>query len=63
MQAVARLVHAEWHDSLVREGLAPVGTGAAVTLADSDEPPCPACGSTAGLGSDGTCADCGLQLG
>jgi hypothetical protein len=28
---------------------------------DSDEPPCPACGTAAPL-RDGCCSDCGLQL-
>jgi len=49
----------EWHETLAREGLAPVGATPPAT--DSDEPPCPACGSTGGL-EEGACVECGLQL-
>lgn len=45
---------------LAREGVEPPGATRA-TLADSDEPPCPACGTAAPL-VDGACSDCGLQL-
>jgi hypothetical protein len=48
----------EWQASLEREGLAPL---AAPTSAPGDEPPCPACGATAGLEA-GACVECGLQL-
>lgn len=48
----------EWRDALAREGLTPV----VAPGGDGDEPPCPACGSAAGLDA-GACKDCGLQLG
>jgi hypothetical protein len=49
----------DWHASVEREGLAPP-SAAAPTSPDA-EPPCPACGSTAGLDA-GACRECGLQL-
>jgi hypothetical protein len=42
---------------LEREGTAPV----CARPSDSDEPPCPACGTAAPL-VGGACSDCGLQL-
>lgn len=56
---MAAVLRGEWQASLEREGLAPVT--AAPTAAPGDEPPCPACGSTAGLEA-GACVECGLQL-
>lgn len=45
---------------LEREGTgAPVGLG--VEASEEDEPPCPACGTSAPL-VEGACSDCGLQL-
>jgi hypothetical protein len=49
----------EWAAMLAREGNAPVC--AAAPAADSEDPPCPACGTAAPL-VDGACSDCGLQL-
>jgi hypothetical protein len=49
----------DWLASLEREGIAP--PVAAASPVTSDEPPCPACGSTAGL-DGGACIECGLQL-
>lgn len=43
---------------LEREGNAPV---CATPAAETDEPPCPACGTAAPL-VRGACSDCGLQL-
>lgn len=48
----------DWNDELAREGLAPVTIA---IPADSEELPCPACGTAAPL-VDGACSDCGLQL-
>src|SRR5215208_7036456 len=66
---VAEVMRSDWHDSLVREGLAPmVATSHADADADPDgdadpdaEPPCPACGHAGPL-ADGACADCGLVV-
>lgn len=58
MARVARVMRAEWEDSLALEGLDPVI--AEPVTADGD-PPCPACGTAAPLVS-GACSDCGLQL-
>ncbi|MCC6993742.1 MAG: hypothetical protein IT370_03830 [Deltaproteobacteria bacterium] len=55
---LAALLQESWHDSIAREGVAAVASGAA---AEHDEPPCPACGATAAL-VDGACPDCGLAL-
>jgi predicted amidophosphoribosyltransferase len=44
---------------LAREGTTPVAC--AMPSADTDEPPCPACGTAAPLRA-GACSDCGLQL-
>jgi len=63
------LLQASWHDSIAREGVAPVApvgasdasATASATAAEHDEPPCPACGATAAL-VDGACPDCGLAL-
>jgi len=57
---VAQLLRSEWHDSVAREGLAPVAPVATVPEL-ADEPPCPACGVAAGLEA-GACRECGLQL-
>jgi hypothetical protein len=56
-------MRSDWHASVEREGLAPAATATAVASAVSPdgEPPCPACGSTAGLDA-GACIECGLQL-
>lgn len=51
---MARVLAADWQDSLAREGLAP-----AAGPADG----CPACGATGELTADGECPDCGLVLG
>lgn len=48
----------QWREALEREGLAPV---AITPTGDSEELPCPACGTAAPL-VDGACSDCGLQL-
>ena len=59
---LAALLQASWHDSIAREGVAPVGAvGPGDAAAEHDEPPCPACGATAAL-VDGACPDCGLAL-
>jgi hypothetical protein len=44
---------------LVREGVDPVAPS--MPVAESEEPPCPACGTAAPL-IEGACSDCGLQL-
>jgi hypothetical protein len=56
--AVSEVLRAAWDEALAREGLV-----APATQPAGDEPPCPACGSGAGLAPDGACVDCGLQLG
>jgi hypothetical protein len=58
---VAALLRNDWHESLAREGLAPVAAAPLAAQMPDAEPPCPACGSTAGLDA-GACRDCGLQL-
>lgn len=51
-------MHGAWHDSVAREGLAPV----AIQLdPEAEHLPCPACGTAAPL-IEGACSDCGLQL-
>lgn len=52
------LLREEWHEGLEREGLTPLEV---VAPADTEHPPCPACGTAAAL-VDGACSDCGLQL-
>lgn len=57
---VSRLVHDRWRELALREGT--VGADhPAVVPAETEEAPCPACGSAAALVA-GACADCGLQL-
>lgn len=52
------MLRGEWAAMLAREGnAAPV----CAMPADTDEPPCPACGTAAPL-VRGACSDCGLQL-
>ena len=55
---MAALLRDDWRSSLEREGLAPVNVAIA---GDSEELPCPACGTAAPL-VEGACSDCGLQL-
>ena len=58
MNAVGAILHQDWLQMVEREGLSPVQAAA---RGDTDEPPCPACGTAAPL-VDGACSDCGLQL-
>lgn len=55
---VMALLHARWKALLDQEGTL-IDHGAAG--GESENPPCPACGCTAGL-VEGACAECGLQL-
>ncbi len=56
---VAAVFRQRWSGMLEREGtLEADGTA----TAETDEPPCPACGTAAPL-VDGACGECGLQLG
>jgi hypothetical protein len=50
---VAQVLRGAWHQSLEREGLAPVARASAEA--------CPACGADGDL-VDGACPGCGLQL-
>lgn len=59
MSRVAQVLRGEWSEMIAREGNAPPSRAA--PAADTDEPPCPACGHAAAL-VDGCCADCGLHL-
>lgn len=57
---VTHLVHERWRVLALREGT--VGSGhPAVARQETEEPPCPACGTAAAL-VGGACSDCGLQL-
>lgn len=56
---VTGLLQQNWLESLEREGLTLPPLSA--YRSDSDEPPCPACGTAAPL-VKGACSDCGLQL-
>ncbi len=55
---VMAMMHARWQSLLDQEGTLPDREGAG---ADSEDPPCPACGHAAPL-VDGACKECGLQL-
>ena len=56
---ISALQRERWEQSLALEGLAPVvGAG---EVGETEEPPCPACGTAAPL-VEGACSDCGLQL-
>jgi hypothetical protein len=57
---LSALLHAGWREALEREGLAPVAMAAVAE--DSEDLPCPACGTVAPL-VEGSCSDCGLFLG
>ncbi|HXI58787.1 MAG TPA: hypothetical protein VNO55_22125 [Polyangia bacterium] len=57
---IAQLLTTRWREMALREGTVDPGHPALAVPADG-EPPCPACGATAGLVS-GACAECGLQL-
>jgi hypothetical protein len=46
---------------LIREGVDPETLRASAPASESEEPPCPACGTAAPL-VEGACSDCGLQL-
>ena len=58
MNRLGALMRDEWREQLAREGLEPVSIA---IPSDSEELPCPACGTAAPL-VDGACSDCGLQL-
>jgi hypothetical protein len=47
---------------VMREGTVAAAAAQAAAPGDTDELPCPACGTAAPL-VDGACSDCGLQLG
>jgi hypothetical protein len=55
---VMALMHERWQSLLDQEGTLP---DYASEGAESEEPPCPACGTAAPL-VDGACKECGLQL-
>jgi hypothetical protein len=59
LQKLAQLLHGDWHDQVAREGVEPVPL--VMPAGDSDDLPCPACGTAAPL-VEGACSDCGLQL-
>lgn len=58
---VQELLARRWHDlvATVDGDIQAVGVG--IEVAESEEPPCPACGTRAALVA-GACAECGLQL-
>jgi hypothetical protein len=55
---VMTMMHARWQNLLDQEGTLPCDAEAP---SESDEPPCPACGTAAPL-VEGACTECGLQL-
>jgi hypothetical protein len=55
------VLRGDWQASLEREGLASAAAPTVGDVSPDGEPPCPACGSTAGLEA-GACRECGLQL-
>ena len=55
---VMAMMHARWQNLLDQEGTLPDRDDA---CAESDDPPCPACGVAAPL-VEGACKECGLQL-
>lgn len=57
---VGQLMHERWRQLALREGTID-DSHPAVAVADSEDPPCPACGTAAPL-MEGACRDCGLQL-
>ena len=62
MARVRQLLQQRWLGMVAREtdrysALADLG----LSSVESEDPPCPACGSVATL-ADGACPDCGLQL-
>ncbi|WP_428268543.1 hypothetical protein [Haliangium sp.] len=58
---VAALLQAEWLDLVDREGTGTMTRTAPAGEDESEELPCPACGTAAPL-VEGACSDCGLQL-
>jgi hypothetical protein len=57
---INHLVHERWRELALREGT--VGADhPAVAASETEDPPCPACGTAAPL-VQGACIDCGLQL-
>jgi hypothetical protein len=55
---VMAVLHARWQNLLDQEGTLPDEITAS---GDSDEPPCPACGTVGPL-VEGACKECGLHL-
>lgn len=55
---VMAMMHERWQSLLDQEGTLPEDQAAG---SESDDPPCPACGTAAPL-VDGACKECGLQL-
>jgi hypothetical protein len=55
---VMAMMHARWQSLLDQEGTLP---DRIAPSAESQDPPCPACGTAAPL-QDGACTGCGLQL-
>ena len=55
---VMAIMHERWQSLLDQEGTVPSPSAAS---AESEDPPCPACGTAAPL-QDGACTGCGLQL-
>jgi hypothetical protein len=55
---VMAVLHARWQNLLDQEGTLPDEIAAGP---DSDDPPCPACGSAGPL-VEGACKECGLHL-
>ena len=60
LPVVAAMQRERWYEALEREGLAP-RLAPAAEVSETEEPPCPACGTAAPL-VEGACSDCGLQL-
>ena len=59
VETFAHMMRNDWLEMVAREGT--VGAPTFVEVGESDEPPCPACGTAAPL-VDGACSDCGLHL-
>lgn len=62
VQRLMHLMRTRWQALMEREGTLAGEGGEAGAVPESEEPPCPACGTAAPL-VDGACSECGLQLG
>jgi len=54
-------MRSDWSEHLEREGVDPADVRIGIEAGEGEEPPCPACGTTAALVA-GACSECGLQL-